>query len=152
MDRDWSAFYHLIISDYLVPGSTLTNRYHRELRQWDLSNTPLRNMRNLSLEQSAEDKEERIPFPGEYTLTRHELPDVTYSNVVDIYWCLRIWAFAVALAGNFEVESKKTPGTKVLMMPLSVALDYADRALRLATTCGVPPHKAAKWMEKGEQE
>ena len=73
-------------------------------------------------------------MPGEYVMTRHELPDVSYSSIIDIFWCLRTWAYAVGMAGNFEVDSKKAPGTKVLMMPLHVALDYADRALRLASS------------------
>ena len=44
------------------------------------------------------------------------------------------------------VDSKKEKDTKVLMMPYNVALDYADRALRVTTHSGLPPREQLQWL------
>ena len=84
-------------------------------------------------------------------MVRNTIPEVVPKNVVDVYWCLRVLANAWAKAGNYEVDSKSFPGTKVIMMPLATGLDYADRALRVVLGSGVPSVDAMSWLERRDR-
>lgn len=67
--------------------------------------------------------------------------------MVAYYWGLRILAYAYAYAGIDEVDSHVTKGSKVVAAPLDVNLDYADYGLRVATSPGIPFHRALAWLE-----
>ena len=62
------------------------------------------------------------------------------ETVVQYYFGLRIIGYANAYAGNYMVDSKKTPGDKVLMAPLDANLAPADEAPRFASSrvCSPP--------------
>ena len=67
------------------------------------------------------------------------------DSLAEYYICLRTLANAWALAGNYKVESLEKPGTQVLMMPLEAAMNYADRALRMAIIEG---EGSRSWLER----
>ena len=73
------------------------------------------------------------------------------KNTVDYYWGLRTLMNAWAKAGNFYVDSADKPGTRVKMMPADVALDYADRGLRVVLASGLPYHEQLAWWEKKDR-
>ena len=81
------------------------------------------------------------------TLSMGEVEDLRIQTVVQYYWGLRIFAYAYAFAGIEEAPSHNHSGTSVVNAPLDVNLDYADDALRLATTLSSQPAAALAWLE-----
>ena len=70
-------------------------------------------------------------------------------TLIDYYWGQRTVVAAWALSGNYEVDSKDIPGTKVTMMPADEAMGYADRGLRLASrTLGSDREQLDWWHRK----
>ena len=151
METNWNNYYHLNPSDHLDPAFVLTNRFHREFRAQKFTVLSLLRMITKLVESTPQEHKEKIPMGGEWNLERSRLPYMIIQSVLDGYWALRVQAYAMAKAGNFQVDSKLYPGTKVLFFPLEVGLDYADRALRYVYKNNIPPKEALRWMARNDK-
>ena len=87
----------------------------------------LRNVRSV-VGGSAPLEEERISLEGGVTLQFSKEGYSTLKNTIEYYLRLRTLCYAWAFCGNFK--QKCLDGTDRLVVPLNVALDYADFALR----------------------
>ena len=74
--------------------------------------------------------------------------DYKPASVIDYYFGLRTVCNAWALGGNYEVDSKLHKDERVLMMPYSTAIDYADRVLRITAAAEIPNHEKLAWMSR----
>ena len=109
-------------------------------------------LRTKLFEDQYTEAEEKVPLGhGDWQMTKTNLPDYIPGTVIGVYWALRTLAYAMSMAGNYTVDSKKFPGTKVLMMPFAMALDYADRAIRVVLACRIHPKEAMAWLIKRDQ-
>ena len=150
-DTDWTTRYHLELSDHLDPGFVLTNRYYREFRMHKMTVLSLLRMITKLIESTPNTHRESIPMGSEWNLERKRLPHTLVESCLDAYWCMRIRGNARAWAGNFEVDSKVTPGTRVIFYPMEVGLDYADRALRYVYKNRIPPEDALRWLVRNDK-
>ena len=151
MDESWAKTYSINICEHLLPSGALENKVYRELRKGMLSVTSIANMRSKLLETATEVNKEELALANGWTMSRDMLPDFVPHTVVDVYWALRILGYAWARAGNYDVPSKSMPGTQVKMISLEVALDYADRALRVTLSNGIHPLEAMEWLIKKDK-
>ena len=151
MDEVWVKTYSINICEHLLPSGALENKVYRELRKGMLSVTSIAKMRSKLLETATEVNKEELALANGWTMSRDMLPDFVPHTVVDVYWALRILGYAWARGGNYEVPSKVSPGTQVKMISLEVALDYADRALRVTLSNGIHPLEAMEWLIKKDK-
>jgi len=150
MRKAWKARYDLIVESHVFPGDPLVNRIYREFRRWSVTTTEIGKMRNILLERQPVRRRETQVSERSSFVEQLEC-EFTPSSVAEYYFGLRTLANAWAKAGNYEVDSKAEKGAKVLMMPMSVALDYADRALRVTTFSGLHPVEQLPWLERKDR-
>ena len=149
MDDTWTNVYHFVLEAHIQPGEPLQNRIYREFRRWAMSVTEVGKMKSFLMEKAPAKK-----ITGEMaglTFTNEVPAEFAPAGTVGYYWGLRTLAGAWAKAGCYEVESKLRQGTKVLMMPFDVAVNYADRALRVVSTCGIAQSEQLGWLERKDR-
>ena len=144
---EWKARYNMKLEVHLSPGDPLLGRIHREFRRWSLTPTPVEKWKSVLIQKHAEHKIE-TPLSSSVAIVENLGTKYNPRNVVEYYWGLRTLANAWAWAGNYEVESVTTPGTKVRMMELEPALNYADRCLRITTTVGLAYNEQLPWLAR----
>ena len=147
MVEDFEKRYALIIEPHLHPCDSLQQRLWREFRRWTPSVTEVGKMRSLLMDRAGKSTESHSILPN-VEVTYSAVPDFNPRSIIEYYWGLRVLMYAWARAGNYMVESKEKPGTKVLMIDLTAALNYADRALRVTTMAGLPFTEQLPWMER----
>ena len=138
----WSDRYGILIANDLHPSDALLARVYREMRRFTMTLIPLNRMKSLVHTQvPAASRKETLA--GNVSL--HYEPDrvLALNSVVDMYWALRTWANAVALAGNFEIAYEGKSG---VCAPLALFLDYADEALRKSLR--QPQGLQVQWLER----
>jgi len=150
MNENFKTAYNIVIEDHLYPCDGLQARVWREFRRCTLTVTEVGKMRSLLMEKAGKSSETHSILPN-VDITYSAIPDYVPNTVVGYYWGLRVMAYAWAKAGNYLVDSKTKEGSKVTMMPLDVALNYADTRLRVAMNCGLPPGEQLAWLERKDR-
>ena len=148
MWEDWKSRYDIRLEAHVKPAHSLVNRMYKEMRKWQMSALNVSKWKSILLENTP-DAVVETRVGARSKLVEGVITEFRPRNLIDYYWGLRALANAWGLAGNYEVDSKAKPGTKVLMMPLGEAMDYADRGLRLASrSAGSPNEQLAWWARK----
>jgi hypothetical protein len=146
MDKEWKKRYEIVVAHQLFPGEALRNRVWREFRKWTMTTTEIGKMKSTVMEHAPRVVYE-TPISDLLSLTSRTSADYSPTDVVGYYWGLRVLAYAWGQAGNYMVDSKKNPGTQVLMMPWADALNYADRFLQVAMSSGLHQREVLHWAQ-----
>lgn len=144
VEAAWQKAYNIQIEVHLQPSDSLLGRIYREFRRHTATVLEAKKMRSVLVDKNPLTKK-AAQLPAGLRVEFEQVEDVTVASTIEYYFCLRTLAYAWALAGIYMVDSKDTPGTKTIMMALSDALDYADMALRLASTTG---QNNRAWLEE----
>ena len=150
MEEDFNNTYHVVFDNYLYPGDPLVNRIWREFHCWAMTVTQISQMKSISMEHIPPTKEESNLTDKTKVTTEVEFSFVP-KTVVEYYWGLRILMNAWGKCGNYLVDSQLYPGSKVLMMPLDKAVNYADQGLRIVTSSGLPFKDQLGWWERKDR-
>ena len=126
LNAEWTKRYHLAFEASLEPSEQLRSRVHREWRKYNMSVLDVKKIRSV-LSMAIPRSQESVQLPGGLVLGFDKEVLVTTRTVTDYYWALRVLAHAWGWAGNYNVSYE---GQTILMMELSAALGYADKALR----------------------
>ena len=122
----------------------------REFRMRTMTVTAVSAMKTQALDNAPLLKQEQQIGPNTAITTTFQRGYVPHG-VVGYYWCLRVLMNSWGQAGNYEMESILSPGKKVLMMPLSVAIDYADRFLQVVLASSIPEADKLAWGEQKDR-
>ena len=126
LNAEWTKRYHLAFEASLEPSEQLRSRVHREWRKYNMSVLDVKKIRSV-LSMAIPRSQESVQLAGGLVLGFDKEVLVTTRTVTDYYWALRVLAHAWGWAGNYNVSYE---GQTILMMELSAALGYADKALR----------------------
>ena len=133
----------------IYPAERLKNRLFREFRRRSMTVTAVSKMSTKILENAPPTESETTV--GNMTFKTKEERTVIPKDVVGYYWGLRTLMYAWAQAGNYLVDSVLNPGKQVLMMPLHVALDYADRFLQTVLASNISEETKLSWGERQDR-
>ena len=150
MTEDWKKYGGFTISHRLYPAERLKNRMFREFRKWCMSVTVVSNMKTQALDNAPLIKHQTAIGP-DVSIVQTSQRGYIPRDVVGYYWGLRVLMGAWGQAGNYLVDSVLKPGTKVKMMPLSEALDYADRFLQVVLSSSIPEEEQLAWGEQKDR-
>ena len=150
MEEKFDKSYDFKIDCQLFPCDPLQNQCWREFRRWSMTVIEVGKLKSMLMQKSGTISNTHQLMPN-VDITYSAAPNFVPHTVVDYYWGLRVLAYAWAKAGNYEVRSVIKEGSLVKMMPLDVALDYADRALRVTMSCGIPWQEQLDWMERKDR-
>ena len=145
---DWKNKYAVRHECHVLPGDPLLNRLHREMRQHKMSVIDVRKWKSV-LHERQPDRVTETQVTTRAKLVEGVISEYRPCNIIEYYWGLRTLCNAMAIAGNYEVQSSEKEGLKVIMMPADQALNYADRGLRLASGAqGDENDRFAWWAKK----
>ena len=147
MGEEWKKRYSLPLDAHVLPGDPLENRIYREFRRFALTVTRIEKMKSV-LHERQPDKVVETAVSSRCKMVENLGTSFSPSSVIDYYFGLRTLANAWARAGNYEVDSMTKENAKVLMMPLNVGIDYADRCLRISSTGGIVPVEQLDWLRR----
>ena len=147
MGDEWKKRYSLPLDAHVLPGEPLESRIYREFRRFSLTVTRIEKMKSVFHERQP-DKIVETAVSSRCKMVENLGTSFAPSSVVDYYFGLRTLANAWGRAGNYEVDSVAKESTRVLMMPMHVGLDYADRCLQISTTGGLPFHEQLDWLRR----
>ena len=122
--------YSLPLDAHVLPGDPLESRIFREFMRFSHTVTRIEKMKSV-LHERQPDKVVETQVSSRCKMVENLGTSFAPSSVIDYYFGLRTLANAWARSGNYEVESMIKEASKVIMMPLHVGLDYADRCIRL---------------------
>ena len=128
----------------ILACDSLRGRIWRELRRRTLTLLELRKVKSV-IGGSAPLEEERIPLEGGVTLQFAREGHAAPKNVIEYYLRLRTLCYAWAWCGNFK--QRCLDGKDKLVMPLHVALDYCDLALRHCSSYG---NSSLAWLQRND--
>ena len=126
LNAEWTKRYHLAFEASLEPSEQLRSRVYREWRKCNMTVLDVKKIRSV-LSMAIPRTQESVQLPGGLVLGFDKEVVATTRTVTEYYWALRILAHAWGWAGNYNVTWEGHP---ILMMELSAALGYADKALR----------------------
>ena len=145
LDKAWSVSPGIIFEIHMDPADALIGRVYREWKRGCPSIIPVEKVRSL-MNQKQLNEMQTTSLDGNIALT-FEAPTLReVKTVYGYYTVLRILANAWGYCGNFEVESKAIPGTRVKMFSWHCGFDYADRALRLTMRSNLRNRQDFRWM------
>ena len=133
-DQKWKSKYPDVQLDPALMGaSAIVHRLYREWVQGQVTTVlDLQKMRAALAERFQGDKLQIALGDATLTVTDHCTGGacVQFRNVSHFYLLHRTMTNVWSYVGTAEVESKSTPGTKVMAMPYGQALAYSDTVLR----------------------
>ncbi len=144
MNTDWTKRYSLQFEANLEPSETLRGRIYREFKRGTMSVIEAKKIRSV-LHMAAPRLNETVDLAGGIQLNFQTESVVAVRSVTAYYYALRTLAHAWAWAGNYLV--KRSDGSQTLMMDLSSALGYCDRAMQDTFTYG---QGSMAWMERND--
>ena len=144
LDQEWKRSYGIRIEAHLDPSDSLRGRIWRELRRRSLTLLDMKKVKSVVGGSSPMD-EERITLEGGVSLQFAKEGYSSPKNTIEYYLRLRTLCYAWAFCGNFK--QKCLDGTDRLVMPLEVALNYADFALRHTSSYG---SGALHWLQRND--
>ena len=128
----WRKRYNLELAVHMAPSDALLGRVWRELQRGTLTVIAVDKVKSLFA--SNRPKNDRYIDLGSAKLQiRPEDDSRAAQSVAEYYQRLRVLINAYTVAGTFQIESRANKGSKVIMAPLGVLLDYCDAAFRHAT-------------------
>ena len=147
MQKAWNTKYSLPIEAHVLPGQPLESRIFREFRRFALTVTRIEKMKSV-LHERQPDKIVETAVTSRCKMVENLGTSFSPASVTDYYFGLRTLGNAWGRAGNYEVDSAVEKLTRVLMMPMHIGLDYADRCLRMTTTSGLPMDEQLDWLRR----
>lgn len=148
----WDSRYNITLTMFLAPADPLVSRLYREFRSVTPTLIAVERVKSVYMSNDA-NPAKRVALAGgllSFTVEGQEDTEVV-NSVASYYFALRILANASAKAGNYQVESKKEKGTKVIFAPLDTNLDYADMAFRMALKQNLGSWDTLKWIEERDR-
>ena len=148
----WDSRYNIALTMFLAPADPLVSRLYREFRSVTPTLIAVERVKSVYMSNDA-NPAKRVALAGgllSFTVEGQEDTEVV-NSVASYYFALRILANASAKAGNYQVESKKEKGTKVIFAPLDTNLDYADMAFRMALKQNLGSWDTLKWIEERDR-
>ena len=135
---------------HLNPCDSLLAKIYREFQKGLPTVIPVEKVKSSFVAMRPQE-ERSTPMGKGVSMHFHEESTPKVRMVVDYYWCLRILAYAVAKAGNFEFDridpdDEAKTKRKALYAPLDVNLNYADEALRQALEHKMDIEAATWWL------
>ena len=108
----------------LEPSLALRSSLYRELRKGQLTVLELRRVQTSHM---ADNKAPGLLAMGDKSSLQYDMAEGSpVKSCVDYYLRLRVLAYALAWAGNYQTTNE---GGRSLMLDLSTVLHYADGAL-----------------------
>ena len=146
----WTKRYGVAVQSRLMGCDSLVCRTYREWKAGTPTVADLSRIRNQSaMLKPTQERRERLT--ADVSIVHHiddtcNSLDTTYQYYVNLRILVNVWAFV----GNYEVPSTQRPESKILMMDLEAALNYADNALDHAQESG--HHGAAQlaWLRAND--
>ena len=124
LNQDWMSRYNLRLDPSLEPSLALRSSLYRELRKGQLTVLELRRVQTSHM---ADNKAPGLLAMGDKSSLQYDMEEGSpVKSCVDYYLRLRVLAYALAWAGNYQTTNE---GGRSLMLDLSTVLHYADGAL-----------------------
>ena len=132
---------------HMAPSDALLGRVWRELQRGTLTVIAVDKVKSLFA--SNRPKNDRYIDLGSAKLQiRPEDDSRAAQSVAEYYQRLRVLINAYTVAGTFQIESRANKGSKVIVAPLGVLLDYYDAAFRHATEF----HAPVEWLKLRDEQ
>lgn len=144
MNQDWTHRYNLQFDASIEPSESLRSRIYREFKRGTMTVIEAKKIRSV-LHMASPKVNESVDLAGGLQLNFQSESLVAVKSVTSYYYALRTLAHAWAWAGNFLV--KAADGSSSLMMDLTTALAYCDKAMQDTFAFG---QGSLAWLERND--
>ena len=151
MKTDWVARYNFVVDDHLRPVPALVAKIRREFEKFEPTAIPV--WKWLAKNHEEEDLKTAERQVAHRVKLVEDIPrGFDPKTLLQYQWGMLTLANAMAFAGNYEVNSFKKHGERVLMMPWDVATNYVYSRIRITTDpkVGLPPDQQLPWLIKND--
>ena len=144
LNRDWDRKYGVKWEAFVDPADPLRARVYKEFKKFTMTIIECRRIKSI-LTHSMPKSHEEVHLQGGVKIAFDKEVVTDIKSVIDYYFALRTLAVAWAWAGNWVTKDRS--GRDALMMDLSTALGYADRALADCSTFG---RNSLTWLARND--
>ena len=144
LNRDWDKKYGIRWEAFVDPADSLRARVYREFKKFTMTLVECRKVKSI-LTHSLPKAHEEVLLQGDVKIAFAKEQVTEIKSVIDYYFALRTLAVAWSWAGNWPTRDKHNK--EVLMMDLSTAMGYADRALADCATYG---RNSLSWLSRND--
>ena len=144
LNRDWDKKYSIKWEAFVDPADSLRARVYREFKKHTMSLIECRKVKSI-LTHSIPRAHEEVQLQGGVKIAFDKEVQTEIKSVIDYYFALRTLTVAWAWGGNWMTKDRS--GKDVLMMDLSTAMSYADRALADCATYG---RNSMTWLSRND--
>ena len=144
LNRDWDKKYCIRWEAFVDPADSLRARVYREFKKFTMTLVECRKVKSI-LTHSLPKAHEEVLLQGDVKIAFAKEQVTEIKSVIDYYFALRTLAVAWSWAGNWPTRDKHNK--EVLMMDLSTAMGYADRALADCATYG---RNSLSWLSRND--
>ena len=144
MNQDWTRRYNLQFDASIEPSESLRGRVYREFKRGTMTVIEAKKIKSV-LHMAAPRLNETVDLAGGLQLNFQSDTAVSVKSVTSYYYALRTLSHAWAWAGNYGV--KGADGESTLMMDLTTALAYCDKAMQDTFAFG---QGSLAWLERND--